>query len=241
MVQGPFIAIAAGLVLLTFIFWRFRHLQGAALAVQPTSGGFTFEVLKESRLALGALSIFVYVGAEVSIGSVLTNYLMQESTLGLAAATAGTLVSLYWGGAMVGRFIGSAIMRRVPAGLVLAVCASGAFVLAGTSAFSSGRVAAVTIIAVGLCNSIMFPTIFTLAIERLGPKTPQGSAMLCLAIVGGAIIPVITGYVADQTSLATALLVPAVCYLWIAVYGLLTRLGLVDGKSERTGLGSAVA
>ncbi len=230
MVQGPFLGIAAGLVLLVIIFWQFRRLTGKALEVQPVTSGIGLDVLRDPRLALGALSIFMYVGAEVSIGSLLTNYLMQDSTLGLAPAKAGTLVSLYWGGAMVGRFVGSAVLRRVPAGFVLAACAAGAVILASTSSISSGMVAAVTIIAVGLCNSIMFPTIFTLAIEKLGPKTPQGSAMLCLAIVGGAIIPVVTGYVADHTSLATALLVPAACYLWIAAYGLLTRFGLVDRK-----------
>lgn len=241
MVQGPFLGIAGGLVVLVIVFWRFRNLTGPALRVQPATGGVAFGVLRDARLALGALSIFAYVGAEVSIGSVLTNYLMQDSTLGLAPAVAGTLVSLYWGGAMVGRFVGSAVLRKVPAGLVLAACATGAVVLASTSAMSSGRVAAVTIIAVGLCNSIMFPTIFTLAIERLGPRTPQGSAMLCLAIVGGAIVPVLTGYVADHSTLATALFVPAVCYLWIAVYGLLTRFGVVDRAAAQAGLKMADA
>jgi MFS transporter, FHS family, L-fucose permease len=213
---------------LVIIFWMLRRLQGPALAVQPAGSGLVFGVLGDPRLAFGAVSIFAYVGAEVSIGSLLTNYLMQPSTLGLAAAKAGTLVSLYWGGAMVGRFIGSAVLRRVPAGVVLAACALGAGLLASTSALSTGMVAAVTVIAIGLCNSIMFPTIFTLAIERLGARTPQGSAMLCLAIVGGAVVPVVTGYVADHGGLATALFVPAACYLWIAVYGVLTRMGVVD-------------
>lgn len=232
MVQGPFLGIAAGIVVLVVIFWSLRRLQGPALAVQPASSGLVFGVLRDPRLACGALSIFAYVGAEVSIGSLLTNYLMQPSTLGLAPARAGTLVSLYWGGAMVGRFIGSAVLRRVPAGAVLAACALGAALLASTSALSVGMVAAVAVIAIGLCNSIMFPTIFTLAIERLGARTPQGSAMLCLAIVGGAIVPVVTGYVADKAGLATALFVPAVCYLWIATYGVLTRLGVVDAVGE---------
>ena len=227
-VQGPFIGIAAGIVVLVAVFWSLRRLQGPALAVQPAGSGLVFGVLRDPRLAFGALSIFAYVGAEVSIGSLLTNYLMQPSTLGLAPAKAGTLVSLYWGGAMVGRFIGSAVLRRVPAGAVLAACALGAALLASTSALSAGMVAAVAVIAIGLCNSIMFPTIFTLAIERLGARTPQGSAMLCLAIVGGAIVPVVTGYVADKSGLATALFVPAACYLWIAAYGVLTRLGVVD-------------
>ncbi len=235
-VQGPFLGIAAGLVVLVVIFWSLRRLQGPSLVVQPASSGLVLGVLRDPRLAFGALSIFAYVGAEVSIGSLLTNYLMQPSTLGLTPAKAGTLVSLYWGGAMVGRFIGSAVLRRVPAGAVLAACALGAALLASISALSAGMVAAVTVIAIGLCNSIMFPTIFTLAIERLGARTPQGSAMLCLAIVGGAIVPVVTGLVADRSSLAIALFVPAVCYLWIAAYGVLTRMGVVD----RAGAGDAL-
>ncbi len=119
------------------------------------------------RLALGTLAIFTYVGAEVSIGSVMTNHLMQSNTLGLAALEAGRLVSFYWGGAMVGRFIGSAVLRVVSPGKALACCAIMAAGLASTSALSSGLVAAVTVtvIAIGFCNSIMFPTIFSRAIE----------------------------------------------------------------------------
>jgi FHS family L-fucose permease-like MFS transporter len=155
---------------------------------------------------------------------------MQSSTLGVDAATGGRLISLYWGGAMVGRFIGSAVMRRIAAGTVLAACACGAALLAGISGVSVGMVAAVAVLAVGLCNSIMFPTIFALAIENLGDETPQGSGILCLAIVGGAVVPVITGFTADRLGLATALFVPAICYLWIAAYGLLTRSTILDRK-----------
>jgi FHS family L-fucose permease-like MFS transporter len=182
--------------------------------------------MRKPRLALGTLSIFLYVGAEVSIGSLLVNYLVQGSVLATDPAHAGRLVSLYWGGAMVGRFIGSAILRRVTPGLVLAGCAIGAAVLATCSALTTGMVAAVAVLAVGLCNSIMFPTIFTLALEGLGDEKPEGSGALCMAIVGGAIVPVITGAAADHVGLATALLVPAVCYLWIMTYGFLTARGL---------------
>lgn len=186
-----------------------------------------FSLLKRPRLALGAVSIFVYVGAEVSIGSVLISYLMLDKTLGVVAATAGQLVALYWGGAMVGRFIGSAVMRKVPAGLVLGACAIVAGLLACISAGTVGLIAAVAIIAIGLFNSVMFPTIFTLAIEGLGEDTPQGSGLLCLAIVGGAIIPVVTGLVADRVGLSLALLVPAVCYIWIAIYGFICHRSAV--------------
>jgi FHS family L-fucose permease-like MFS transporter len=132
---------------------------------------------------------------------------------------------------MVGRFIGSAVMRRIAAGSALATCACGAALLAGTSGVSVGIVAAIAVLAVGLCNSIMFPTIFALAIENLGDETPQGSGILCLAIVGGAVVPVVTGLAADKFGLATSLFVPALCYLWIAAYGLLTRSTILDRKT----------
>ncbi len=220
-IQDLFWGISAGLLLLMMLFWRFR---GFTAAVAPQRGGaHAVQLLRRPRLALGVLSIFLYVGAEVSIGSLMINYLMQPGVLGLGAAAAGRCVSLYWGGAMVGRFAGSAILRRVPAGLVLAACALAAALLACASGFSSGMAAAATLLAVGLCNSIMFPTIFTLGIEGLGGDTPRGSALLCVAIVGGAVVPVLTGYAADRAGLSAALLVPAVCYLGIAGYGLLSR------------------
>ena len=165
----------------------------------------------------------MYVGAEVSIGSLLVNYLMQASTLGLAAVEAGKLVSFYWGGAMVGRFIGSGVLRVASPGKVLACCALAASMLATVSGLSTGTVAAVTVIAIGLMNSIMFPTIFSLAIEGLGPSTSRGSGLLCQAIVGGAIVPLVTGWTADRVGLGLALLVPAACYVVIASYGWYAR------------------
>jgi FHS family L-fucose permease-like MFS transporter len=221
-VQTPFLGIACVLLVLALSFW-FGRRQSADFPDRPEMPRATFAPLRKPRLALGALSIFLYVGAEVSIGSLLINYLMQSGMLGVDAPTAGRLIAIYWGGAMVGRFIGSAVLRRVPAGFVLAGCALGAALLASVSALSFGMVAAVAILAVGLCNSIMFPTIFSLAIENLGDETPQGSGILCLAIVGGAIVPVVTGFAADAFGLSMALFVPAVCYLWIAFYGVLTR------------------
>ncbi len=227
----PFLYIAIGLAAMSAVFVAFWHarLGGEAAASSEVSlGRSTFALLKRPRSGLGALSIFLYVGAEVSIGSLLVNYLMEQHTLGLAAAAAGRMVAFYWGGAMVGRLIGSVVMRKVPAGVVLAACALGAAGLASLSALSVGALAAYAAIAVGLCNSIMFPTIFTLSIEGLGARTPQGSALLCLAIVGGAIVPLITGVTADQFGLSFALFVPALCYVWIAVFGWWCYLGRLD-------------
>ena len=221
-VQAPFLGIAAVLLILAVVFWWARRSSAAPASVAEGAAGFDFGLLRRPRLVLGAVSIFVYVGAEVSIGSLMISYLMLPKTLGAGAVTAGHLVALYWGGAMVGRFIGSAVLRRVPAGAALCACALGAGSLACVSAGTVGGVAAVAIIAIGLCNSIMFPTIFALAIEGLGNRTPQGSGLLCLAIVGGAIIPLITGRVADLAGLSVSLLAPAACYVWIAVYGWLS-------------------
>jgi FHS family L-fucose permease-like MFS transporter len=127
---------------------------------------------------------------------------------------------------MVGRFIGAYVLRIAKPGNVLCVCAIGATLLASLSAVSTGGLSAGSLIAVGLCNSIMFPTIFSLASERLGADTPNGSGLLCMAIVGGALVPLLVGKVADLTSLSTALFVPAICYIGIAVYGAAAARGL---------------
>ncbi|MBS0334266.1 MAG: hypothetical protein JSS35_15975 [Proteobacteria bacterium] len=123
---------------------------------------------------------------------------------------------------MVGRLVGSGVMLKAPAGRVLSVCALGAALLAAVSAGTTGWVSGGSIIAIGLFNSIMFPTIFTLAIEGLGTDTPQGSGLLCMAIVGGAVVPLVTGTLADHLGLALALIAPIACYLWIAAYGWLS-------------------
>jgi len=214
--QMPFLGIAAVLALLALVFWALRDLAGAPRA---NSTRVSLVLLRRPRVALGVLAIFLYVGAEVSIGSVMVSYLMQGETLRLDAQRAGQLVSLYWGGAMVGRFIGSVVLRRVAAGSVLCGCALMACLLALASAGSSGVIAGATIIAIGLFNSVMFPTIFTLSIEGLGDDTPQASGLLCMAIVGGAVIPLLTGALADRFGLGLALVAPALCYLYIAGFG----------------------
>jgi len=229
-VQLPFLVIAATLAALAVMFWFMRKSPAPPVAGQARLSALP-ALLTRPRLVLGALAIFVYVGAEVSIGSLMTNYLMQPRVLAAAAERAGKLVSLYWGGAMVGRFIGSYVLQRLKPGLVLAGCAAGASLLALTSSMSTGETAAYTLIAVGLFNSIMFPTIFSLASEQLGSETPNGSGILCMAIVGGAIIPLVTGAVADRLGLGLALLVPAVCYVWIVIYGVLAARGLGLGAA----------
>jgi len=224
-VQLPFFLIAVALVVLAVCFWAMRRSAAPPVSAQMATLNALWALRNKPRLLVGAVAIFVYVGAEVSIGSMMTNYLMQPAVLDVVAERAGELVSLYWGGAMIGRFLGAFVLRRANPGLVLARCAAGAAALAALSSLSSGATAAWSLIAIGLCNSIMFPTIFALASEDLGAEKPNGSALLCMAIVGGAIVPVITGAVADATSLAVALAVPAICYVCIAIYGTFSARG----------------
>jgi len=160
----------------------------------------------------------------VAIGSLIVSYLRQPSVMGLAERAAGTMIPLYWGGALAGRFIGSATLRMASPGKVLALHAAGAIALLGLSAASTGSLAGYSYLAIGLLNSIMFPTIFSLACEGLGRRAAAGSGVICVAIVGGAVIPPLTGHVADVTgSIATALALPALCYAIIAAFGVYAR------------------
>jgi FHS family L-fucose permease-like MFS transporter len=172
------------------------------------------------QLIFGAIGIFVYVGAEVSIGSFLVNYLSQPNIGNITERAAAGFVSFYWGGAMIGRFIGSGLLQKIPTGKLLAIFAAIACLLTMTSMLSFGPLAMWSIIAVGLFNSIMFPSIFTLGIAELGPLTGEGSGILIMAIVGGAIIPVVVGALADHLGIHHSLFVPAICYLYIVFYGL---------------------
>jgi FHS family L-fucose permease-like MFS transporter len=183
-----------------------------------------FSLLRQPRFGLGAACIFLYVGAEVAIGSIFVNYLMQPDVLGLAQQAAGDRVSLYWGGAMIGRFVGSAVLRMFPPGWVLACVAAVPVALLAVSGTSTGLLSGVALLAIGLFNSIMFPTIFSLASEGLGARAAEGSGIIATAIVGGAVVPLLLGHVADVTgSLKVALVVPAVCYACICAYGVFAR------------------
>ena len=208
------IAIVAGVV------FMFRNrLQGEKH--QASEGLAGLDLLKRSRFGYGALCIFLYVGAEVSIGSVIINYLSTERVLGEPENVIGWMIGLYWGGAMVGRFIGSYFLRVFSPGKILAFNSAGAILLIIISTMTSGEVAAYSLLAVGLMNSIMFPTIFSLACEKLGPRAADGSGIINVAICGGAIVPLLYGVVADATGgdLAAAMIIPIVCYAIIAGFG----------------------
>jgi len=221
-VKMPYLGIAVLLFLLAFAVSRFKlpKIESIEESRGHESTGWHDSIWRHRHLILGAIGIFVYVGAEVSIGSFLVNYFSQPYIGGFTEKVAAGYVSFYWGGAMVGRFIGSALMQKLKPGLVLGAAALVACGLVTTSILTHGYVAMWTIIAVGLFNSVMFPTIFTLAIDGLGKLTGKGSRLLIMAIVGGAILPVIQGALADRFGIHQAFVLPAICYLYILYYGL---------------------
>ena len=221
-VKWPYVGIAVLLFVLAFAISRFRLPKIAAVEESRghESTGWHDSVWRHRHLVLGAVGIFIYVGAEVSIGSFLVNYFSQPYIGGFTEQQAASYVSFYWGGAMVGRFVGSALMQKLRPGIVLASAAIAACLLITTSILTTGSVAMWTIILVGLFNSVMFPTIFTLGIDGLGKLTGKGSGILIMAIVGGAIIPVAQGALADRVGIHMAFILPALCYLYIFYYGL---------------------
>jgi FHS family L-fucose permease-like MFS transporter len=225
-VQKPYLGLAAALLVIAGIVAAFRLPQVEDQpAAAPGRSGSAAPTLRPSvwhyrHLVLGAIAIFAYVGAEVSIGSLLVNAMGRPEIAGLPTAVAGEYLSLYWGGAMVGRFVGSALLARLAPGRVLACNAGVAVLLLALAMAVAGHVAMWALLAIGLFNSIMFPTIFTLAIRGLGNHTGEGSGVLCMAIVGGAIVPVLQGAVADHLGVLVSFAVPVVCYLYIVHYGL---------------------
>ncbi|MCP5383098.1 MAG: sugar MFS transporter [Sphingomonadaceae bacterium] len=194
------------------------------LLVGPAIWLWNNSLFGRRRFSFGALCIFLYVGAEVAIGSLIVNYLMQGHVMGLSERSAGDMIFLYWGGALVGRIVGSAVLRVVSPGLILMGVALGAISLLLISTNTTGIVSAYSLLAIGLMNSIMFPTIFSLACEKLGAKAADGSGIINIAIFGGAVIPLLTGMLADASgSLAVAMALPAVCYAIIAGFGVFAR------------------
>jgi FHS family L-fucose permease-like MFS transporter len=216
-IDTSFLIIVALIVLLGVLMFRFRaRLDGAA---PPPATGSTVSPLTALRsrwAVLGAAAIFLYVGAEVSIGSMMTNFLHGSDVLGVSIDRAGQLVSLYWLGAMVGRFIGSALLTRIPAARLLAIAAGVAALLCLTVSQVGGELAAGAALSIGLFNSIMFPVIFTVTLERSTASSAATSGLLCMAIVGGAILPVLSGLIGDTAGLHTAFLLPMAAYACIS-------------------------
>ena len=218
-VKVPYLVIGLALIIFGLVIAMFK-LPAIPGAARHAGASVKASLWKYRQLVFGAIGIFVYVGAEVSIGSFLINYFGQPEIGSLPEFAAAKYVTYYWGGAMVGRFIGSAILQKVKTGTVLAIAAITACALVCISMLTTGHVAMWSIIAVGLFNSIMFPSIFTLGIAELGPLTGDGSGMMVMAIVGGAILPLLQGALADRIGIHHAFIIPAICYIYILYYAL---------------------
>jgi FHS family L-fucose permease-like MFS transporter len=221
-VRGPYIAIAGGLLILGLAV-AFSHLP-PVVATQEFRPGKGDAVLANRSIwsyrhtVLGAVGIFFYVGVEVGLASIAVNYFSSQGMS--SAKTASFLVSLYWLGALVGRLLGAGIMTRVRPGKLLGIFGFIAAALIATSMFTAGPVAIGTLVLCGFFNSVMFPNIFTLGIAGLGPMTSKGSGLIMTAIVGGAVIPYLIGALADKAGIQHSFVIPIICYLYIAYYGL---------------------
>ena len=216
-VKVPYAVICILLVLLAIVIGAFKLPK---IEHAEHRRGLSDSVWKHPNLILGAVGIFAYVGAEVSVGSFLVNFFGLPEIAGLSAKSAAGFVSFYWGGAMIGRFLGAGLLRRVKPGKLLGLFAICGATLVSVSMIVGGHTAMWSILAVGLFNSIMFPTIFSLGVAELGPLTGNGSGILTMAIVGGAILPVIQGVIADHIGIHHAFFLPVLCYLYILFYGL---------------------
>lgn len=222
-VQTPYLVIAGTLfslaVLFTFIKLPIISTDDnkAPNSQEQKATGHAWQF---RQLRLGVIGIFFYVGAEVSIGSFLVSFLAEPSIAGLAESQAAHYIAYYWGGAMIGRFIGAVVMQKISAGCVLAFNGVAAIAMLLVAIFFDGKVAMWSILLVGFCNSIMFPTIFSLAVTGLGKYTSQGSGLLCLAIVGGAILPLLQGVLADNVDIQFSFFLPLLCFVYIVFYGI---------------------
>jgi MFS transporter, FHS family, L-fucose permease len=218
-VKTPYVGLGIALVLLAVAIGSF-HLPKIPQAQHKVGEKVSDSIWRHPNLIFGAIGIFVYVGAEVSIGSFLVNYFTQPEIGGLTERVAASFVSFYWGGAMVGRFIGSGLLQKMKTGQLLGICAVCAAALVALSMLTTGHFAMYSIILVGFFNSIMFPSIFTLGVAELGPLTGDGSGVMIMAIVGGAIIPLAQGAIADRIGIHHAFFLPVICYLYILFFAL---------------------
>nr|WP_231616977.1 sugar MFS transporter [Pseudoalteromonas sp. SWXJZ10B] len=219
-VKVPYLMLAGALLLIAIIFAFIKLPEIEAHKEENNAAVESRSLTQAPHLTMGVLAIFCYVGGEVAIGSFLVNYFGEAHIAGLEEHTAAALISYYWGGAMVGRFIGSVLLQKIAPSKAIAFNAFSIISLLLITIFTQGDVALYSVLAIGLFNSIMFPTIFSVAIERLGSLTSKGSGWLCLAIVGGALVPLLQGFIADTVNIQQSFFVPMLCYVFIAWYGL---------------------
>lgn len=220
-VQGPYLFLALILVLLAIAIFLFRlpNFPGDTSSREQAHNTSFTDVLKFKHVFKGVIALFLYVGAEVSIGSFLINFISLPEIGNVSESTAASYMPIYWGGAMVGRFIGAVLLRKFDPGKLLGFAGIAATILLVLTILTNGPFAVWAVVSIGLFNSIMFPTIFSLGIRGLGTKTEKASSLLIMAIVGGAIIPMLHGVLADNLGLHLAFVLPAFCYLYITYYG----------------------
>jgi FHS family L-fucose permease-like MFS transporter len=218
-VKTPYVGLGIALVVLAVAIGSFK-LPKIPHAQHQIGEKVNDSIWRHPNLIFGAIGIFVYVGAEVAIGSFLVNYFSQPDIGGMTEKVAASFVAFYWGGAMVGRFIGSGLLQKMNTGRLLGICAVCAAALVTISMISTGHFAMWSIILVGFFNSIMFPSIFTLGVAELGPLTGDGSGIMIMAIVGGALVPLAQGAIADRIGIHHAFFLPVICYLYILFFAL---------------------
>jgi MFS transporter, FHS family, L-fucose permease len=225
-IDTAFLIVGAFFFAVGLLIWTARKRIDNAAPDRSTIAGSPWQAIHSGWALFGALAIFLYVGSEVSIGSMLTNFL-HDNVPGISMAAAGGMVSLYWGGAMIGRFIGSALLTRAPASTLLMIVAAAAAVFCFAVTQLGGGTGAYVALSIGLFNAIMFPVIFTLTLERSSAPASATSGLLCMAIVGGAVLPLASGQIADLAgSLTPAFFVPMFGYVGIVLFA------LISGRSK---------
>ncbi|BBH52500.1 sugar MFS transporter [Fluviispira sanaruensis] len=225
-VQLPYLGLTLFVIIIAVALCFFKFPNNKVAVQNNLNSNVKFKLFDHPDLVMGTLAIFAYVGAEVAIGSLMINYISQPTIGNILFDEAGKYLSLYWGGAMVGRFIGAFVTTKIKPSKVLFTHAIIACALVTSTIMGTGYFAMTCIVAVGLFNSIMFPTIFVLSTERLGSFVEKGSGIICMAIVGGAIVPLIQGYVADISNLSISYIVPLICYVYIAFFALRAKNGI---------------
>ena len=239
-IDKAFLMIAGLFVILAIFIWTARKRINTAAAGAGGAGvGSPLSAFRSKWAVFGAIAIFLYVGSEVAIGSLMTNFLHSDGVLGLPLEAAGRMVAFYWGGAMVGRFVGSVLLTRVPAGVLLSIATAVAAVLCLVVSQTGGTTAAYAALAIGFFNSIMFPAIFTLTLERSTASTASTSGLLCMAIVGGAVLPFIAGHIADAAGdLHPAFFVPLLGYIGLTIFAVAAaRTRPVNAETSATPAG----
>jgi len=239
-VQGPYLGLGIALFALAIFVFAFRLPALSETTEQADSKKHSYaDVLRHRHVLFGVLGIFFYVGAEVAIGSLAVNYFALPEIAGLKEEDAAHILSIYWSLAMVGRFVGSALMVKFSPRKLLAGFAVVNMLLLAMTMSASGMPAVYSLVAIGLFNSIMFPTIFALSIERLGALTNKASSLLIMAIVGGAVIPLLQGLLADRFGLQASFILPLLCYGYIVFYGISGSRPSSASLAARNRVGSA--